>query len=259
MTRNEVPVLDLRQVRKTFPDGFEAVRGVDLTVERGTLTALAGTSGCGKTTTLKLINRLEDASGGSVLFEGRDVADMDKVELRRQIGWVMQGDGLFPHFTIEENLAVVPRLLGWQNDRIASRNRELLELVHMDDAAFAGRYPGELSGGQRQRIGFARALAVRPDLLLMDEPFSALDPLTRDSLQRDFMNLQRELGFTAVMVTHDMAEALIMADQIAVMSEGAIIQSGTPAELLGTPADSYVEQLLETPRRQMRAIRELGA
>jgi osmoprotectant transport system ATP-binding protein len=252
-------VLDLKQVRKTFPDGFEAVRGVDLTVERGALIALAGRSGCGKTTTLKLINRLEEASGGSILFGGRDVASMDRVELRRRIGWVMQGDGLFPHFTIEENIGIVPRLLSWDPDQVAARIRELLELVHLDDPALAGRYPGELSGGQRQRVGFARSLAGKPELLLMDEPFSALDPLTRDALQQDFKALQAELGFTAVMVTHDMAEALILADRIAIMREGRIVQTGSPSSLLAAPADAGIERLLETPRRQMRAIAELEA
>lgn len=252
-------MLDIRGVSKTFPGGVEAVRNVSLQVQRGELLALAGESGCGKTTVLKMINRLEDASGGSIVYEGRDVADLDPVKLRREIGWVMQGDGLFPHLTVRENVAIIPRLLGWEAADIRARTGEMLQLVQLPAAEYAGRYPGELSGGQRQRVGFARALAGKPDLILMDEPFSALDPITRDTLQQEFRTLQAELGFSAVMVTHDMAEALIMADQIAVMHEGEIIQQGTPRELLEHPATDYVSGLLETPRRQMRAIRELEA
>ncbi len=244
---------------KTYPGGVEAVRDVSLTLERGQLLALTGESGCGKTTLLKLINRLEDASGGLILYEGEDVAGLDPVQLRRRIGWVMQGDGLFPHLTVRENVALIPGLLGWGTDRTTGRVDALLDLVGLPAADYAERYPSELSGGQRQRVGFARALAGEPDLILMDEPFSALDPITRDSLQQEFRDLQARLGFSAVMVTHDMAEALIMADQIAVMQDGAILQQGTPVDLLESPASAYVTGLLETPRRQMRAIRELGA
>lgn len=259
MASDSTPVLELRGVSKIYPGPVEAVAGVDLSVARGELVALAGESGCGKTTTLKLINRLEEPSGGCVVYEGNDTADLDPVSLRRGMGWVMQGDGLFPHFTVAENIAVVPRLLGWDTARIELRLRELMQLVRLDLAEFRDRLPGELSGGQRQRVGFARALAASPDLLLLDEAFSALDPITRDGLQQDFKHLQRELGFSAVMVTHDMAEALILADRIVVMRDGKIVQSGTPRELLARPADDYVEHLLETPRRQMAAIRELGA
>ncbi|WP_203292063.1 ATP-binding cassette domain-containing protein [Maricaulis parjimensis] len=253
------PVLDIRSVGKTYPGGVEAVREVSLTLERGQLLALTGESGCGKTTLLKLINRLEDASGGLILYEGEDVASLDPVQLRRRIGWVMQGDGLFPHLTVLENVAIIPRLLDWNPERTRSRVADLLDMVGLPSAEYAERYPVELSGGQRQRVGFARALAGEPDLILMDEPFSALDPITRDGLQQEFRALQADLGFSAVMVTHDMAEALIMADQIAVMQDGAILQQGTPVELLQSPASDYVSGLLETPRRQMRAIRELGA
>ncbi|GLK51621.1 ATP-binding cassette domain-containing protein [Maricaulis virginensis] len=253
------PVLDIRAVCKTYPGGVEAVRRVSLQVGRGELLALAGESGCGKTTVLKMINRLEDASGGLIFYEGEDIAGRDPVALRREIGWVMQGDGLFPHLTVRENVAIIPRLLGWTADEIGDRVVEMLDLVRLPIIEYADRYPAELSGGQRQRVGFARALAGRPDLLLMDEPFSALDPITRDTLQQEFRSLQAELGFSAVMVTHDMAEALIMADRIAVMADGEIVQHGTPSELLANPASDYVSGLLETPRRQMRAIRELGA
>lgn len=253
------PILELRTVSKTYAGGVEAVAGVSVSLSRGELIALAGESGCGKTTTLKLINRLEDASGGSVMFDGVDVMARDPVELRRSIGWVMQGDGLFPHFSVAENIAVVPRLLGWDDARIELRLRELMALVRLDAETYRDRSPSELSGGQRQRIGFARALAANPDLLLLDEAFSALDPITRDGLQQDFKSMQAELGFAAVMVTHDMAEALILADRILVMRDGAVVQSGSPRELLSDPADDYVAQLLETPRRQMSAIAELEA
>ncbi|WP_417480891.1 ATP-binding cassette domain-containing protein [Maricaulis sp.] len=252
-------VLEARQVTKTYPGDVQAVAGVDLTLQRGQLLALAGTSGCGKTTMLKLINRLEETSGGSILYEGADIATLDAVQLRRSMGWVMQGDGLFPHYTVAENVAIVPRLLGWDAAAIEARVREMLELVRLDTHEFADRYPDALSGGQRQRVGFARALAGKPDLLLMDEPFGALDPITRDGLQQDFMALQARLGFSALMVTHDMAEALIMADTVAVMRAGLIVQQGTPAQLLNSPADDYVAALLETPRRQMRRIAELEA
>lgn len=259
MIEPSTTVLEARQVTKTYPGDIRAVAGVDLSLQRGQLLALAGSSGCGKTTMLKLINRLEETSGGSVLYEGQDIATLDPVVLRRSMGWVMQGDGLFPHYTVAGNVAIVPRLLGWDEAAITARVREMLELVRLDYSEFAGRYPDALSGGQRQRVGFARALAGEPDLLLMDEPFGALDPITRDGLQQDFMALQAQLGFSALMVTHDMAEALIMADRVAVMRDGLIVQSGTPGELLKSPADDYVAALLETPRRQMRRIAELEA
>ncbi|MBR9824894.1 MAG: ATP-binding cassette domain-containing protein [Alphaproteobacteria bacterium] len=251
------PVLELRRVEKTYAGGVEAVRGVDLTVDRGKLLALTGASGCGKTSLLKLINRLEDRSNGEILFEGRDTLEHDAIALRRQIGWVMQGNGLFPHYTVRQNIAVLPKLLGWDAEQVRARVDELMHLVQLEPSEFCERYPAELSGGQRQRVGFARALAGKPDLVLLDEAFSALDALTRDALQQDFMRLQSELGFSAVMVTHDMAEALIMADEIAVMRDGLIVQRGTPKDLLTAPADDYVAHLLETPRRQMRAIKEL--
>jgi osmoprotectant transport system ATP-binding protein len=254
LTADLSPLLELRQVSKAYRAGENAVSEVSVSFQRGKLTVLAGESGCGKTTTLKMMNRLEDVSGGSILFDGMDIAQIDAVTLRRSMGWVIQGDGLFPHFTVAENIAIIPKLLGWDPARTELRIRELLDLVKLDRSAHGDRYPSELSGGQRQRVGFARGLAGQPNLLLMDEPFSALDPITRDALQQDFKDLQSLLGFTAIMVTHDMAEALIMADEIVVMRDGRVVQTGTPTQLLASPADSYVERLLETPRRQYRAI-----
>lgn len=251
-------VLDVRNVAKTYAGGIEAVRGVSLSVTRGKLLALAGASGCGKTSLLKMINRLEETSGGSIVFGGQDIAALDPVVLRRRIGWVMQGDGLFPHLSVRQNVGLIPRLSGQDGARIELRVREMLDLVRLDPREFGDRMPGELSGGQRQRVGFARALAGEPELVLMDEPFSALDPITRDGLQQDFKSLQADLGFAAVMVTHDMAEALIMADEVAVMRAGQIVQQGTPHTLMTAPADHYVSGLLETPRRQMQAIAELA-
>lgn len=251
-------VLDVRNVAKTYAGGIEAVRGVSLSVTRGKLLALAGASGCGKTSLLKMINRLEETSGGSIVFGGQDTAALDPVVLRRRIGWVMQGDGLFPHLSVRQNVGLIPRLSGQDGARIELRVREMLDLVRLDPREFGDRMPGELSGGQRQRVGFARALAGEPELVLMDEPFSALDPITRDGLQEDFKSLQADLGFAAVMVTHDMAEALIMADEVAVMRAGQIVQQGTPHTLMTAPADDYVSGLLETPRRQMQAIAELA-
>ncbi|GGG97747.1 hypothetical protein GCM10007420_11880 [Glycocaulis albus] len=252
-------VLDVQALTKVFPGGAKAVDAASFTVGEGALLALVGESGCGKTTTLKMINRLLEPTAGTVSFRGEDVAGLDPVHLRRRMGWVMQGDGLFPHFTVAENIAVTPRLAGWDAERTRERIRALLELVQLDPSEFENRYPAELSGGQRQRVGLARALAAEPPLLLMDEPFGALDPITRDSLREDVQALRARLGFAAVMVTHDMAEALLLADQIAVMRAGRIIQLGTPSELLSDPADPYVETLLATPRREAERVAALSA
>ena len=251
-------VLDVQALTKTFPGGTKAVDAASFTVRESALLALVGESGCGKTTTLKMINRLLEPSSGTVSFKGEDVAGLDPVMLRRRMGWVMQGDGLFPHFTVAENIAVTPRLAGWNAERTRQRIGVLLELVQLDPAEFAHRYPAELSGGQRQRVALARALAPEPPLLLMDEPFGALDPITRDSLREDVQALRARLGFAAVLVTHDMAEALLLADEIAVMRDGRIVQIGAPADLLLRPADPYVETLLATPRREAERVAALS-
>jgi osmoprotectant transport system ATP-binding protein len=230
-----------------------AVEAVSFTVAEGELLALVGTSGSGKTTTLKMINRLIEPSAGRVRLDGRDATQIEAHALRRRIGYVFQGVGLFPHLTVAENVAVPLRLAGWARERIAARVAELLALVELD-AGYAGRRPAELSGGQQQRVGVARALAAAPRVMLLDEPFGALDPLTRDRLQQTFLDLRRRLHLTALFVTHDMTEALLLADRIGVMRGGRLVQIGTAAELMRAPADAHVAQLLDTPRRQARVV-----
>jgi osmoprotectant transport system ATP-binding protein len=233
-----------------------AVDGVSFRVEAGELLALVGASGSGKTTTLKMINRLVEPSAGRVLVEGQDTTTIETHRLRRRIGYVFQGVGLFPHMSVGENVAVPLRLAGWEGERARARVTELLALVELDPQ-FALRQPSDLSGGQQQRVGVARALAVSPRLMLLDEPFGALDPLTRDRLQQSFLELRRRLELTAVLVTHDMAEALLLADRVGVMFDGRLVQIGSPSELLRAPADEHVALLLATPRRQARLLDEL--
>ena len=233
-----------------------AVDVVSFRVEAGELLALVGSSGSGKTTTLKMINRLVTPSAGRVLVDGEDAATLETHLLRRSIGYVFQGVGLFPHMSVGENVAVPLRLAGWEGERARARVTELLELVELDPQ-LAPRQPSELSGGQQQRVGVARALAMSPRLMLLDEPFGALDPLTRDRLQQSFLELRRRLDLTAVLVTHDMAEALLLADRVGVMNSGRLVQIGSPAELLRAPADDHVALLLATPRRQARRLDEL--
>jgi osmoprotectant transport system ATP-binding protein len=249
VTKNAIEVVDLG---KSYGDR-EVVCGVSFEARAGELLALVGGSGSGKTTILKTLNRLIEPSRGRVVVDGKETSSIDPVQLRRSIGYVFQGIGLFPHFTIEENIAVTPSLLGWPREKTAARVAELLELVELD-AAVRARYPGELSGGQQQRVGVARALAAEPRLMLLDEPFGALDPLTRDRLGESFTAIRKKLELTAVLVTHDMSEALILADRIAVLDRGRLLQIGTPHELLTSPKSDYVERLLDTPRRQARAL-----
>ncbi|MDF1702016.1 MAG: ATP-binding cassette domain-containing protein [Planctomycetota bacterium] len=251
-------MLELAHVRKSYDGGQTwAVEDISFRAEPGELIVLLGGSGCGKTTTLKMINRLVEPTSGVISIDGRDILELDPVVLRRTIGYVIQGAGLFPHMTIGANVAVVPKLLGWDEDRTQARVTELLELVGLDPAEFAGRLPRELSGGQRQRIGVARALAAKPSIMLLDEPFGALDPVTRDNIQGEFKRIQAEVGFAAVLVTHDMTEALLMATRIVVIRDGIVAQEGTPEELLNSPADAFVETLISTPRRQAHQLEEL--
>jgi osmoprotectant transport system ATP-binding protein len=249
----------LEGVSKSFDGGQRfPVRDVNLCVPERKLLVLLGGSGSGKTTTLKMINRLIEPTAGRILIEGRDVRQVDAVTLRRGIGYVLQGIGLFPHMTVADNIAVVPRLLGWPREKTEKRIDELLELVHLDPGQYRTRLPRQLSGGQQQRVGFARALAAGPRVMLLDEPFGALDPVTRDSLREDFLQIRRRLGLTAVMVTHDMTEALLSADLIAVMNEGRLVQMGDPHELLTRPADDFVATLMATPKRQADRLEALA-
>ena len=247
--------LELLHIGVSYDGGRTfAVDDVSLAVEQGELVALVGESGCGKTTTLKTINRLVEPTRGRVKIEGEDTAGRDRVELRRSIGYVFQGIGLFPHLSIADNVGVVPRLLGWEHERIARRVAELLELVRLDPTEVATRMPAELSGCQQQRVGFARALAAGPSLMLLDEPFGALDPITRDGLRSEFADLQKELRFTAVLVTHDMTEALLMADRIIVMREGLIVGEGVPSDLMRHAEDPHVARLMAWPARQAEQL-----
>jgi osmoprotectant transport system ATP-binding protein len=256
-SRSDNTVLRVEGLTKRYSSGVLAAIGVNLVASAGERIAIVGESGSGKTTTLKAINRLIEPSAGTILFQGRDVMAFAAHDLRREVGWVMQGDGLFPHLTAAQNIAVTPRLLNWDPARIVARIDELLELVRLDPADFRHRLPHQMSGGQRQRIAIARALAVEPPLLLLDEAFSALDPVTRAGLQDDFVALQHRLQFAAVMVTHDMAEALLLADSILVMKDGKVVQTGSPSDLVNRPADPYVTELLSAPARQARAVAAL--
>jgi len=237
-------MIELRDVRKVYPDGHVALRGLSLEVPAASTVALLGPSGCGKTTTLKLVNRLVAPTSGTILVDGKDVAGVDPIQLRRAIGYVVQEAGLFPHLTAQENVEVVPRLLGWPPERRRRRAQELFALVGLDFPLHSPRYPAELSGGQRQRVGLARALAADPPLVLMDEPFGALDPLNRRRLQREFLQLKARLHKTVILVTHDVEEAFLLADRVAVLSEGALAQVGTPDEIRAAPASDFVTSFL---------------
>jgi osmoprotectant transport system ATP-binding protein len=250
-------MIELADLVKRFPGSeHPAVDRLTLTIPEGEVCVLIGPSGCGKTTTMRIVNRMIEPDGGRVTVAGRNVMDVDPVELRRHIGYVIQQIGLFPHWSIANNVATVPRLLGWDKARIDIRVRELLTMVRLEEGEFGGRFPQELSGGQRQRVALARALAVRPHILLLDEPFGALDPVTREAVAADVREIHHKLGLTTLMVTHDMTEALLMADRIAVMRDGHLVQVGTPRELVAHPADDFVAQLIETPRRRARALAE---
>ena len=250
-------VITLEHVSKAYPAAVHAVRDVSLAVEPESLLVLLGESGSGKTTTLKMINRLVEPSSGRITVAGEDVRALDPIDLRRRIGYAFQGIGLFPHLDVAANIATVPRLLRWPAPAIAARVDELLEMVGLS-AEFRGRYPRELSGGEQQRVGVARALAARPQVVLMDEPFGALDPITRDELQAELKMLQQSLGLTIVLVTHDVTEALLLADRVAVMHDGVIVGHDTPTRLLASPPHDYVRALMEMPQRQAGRLAQMA-
>ncbi|MGI8692313.1 MAG: ABC transporter ATP-binding protein [Geodermatophilaceae bacterium] len=251
----------LEQVTKRYPDGSTAVDALDLDIQAGELCVLVGPSGCGKTTTMKMINRVIEPTSGHIFLGDEDVTKVDPVQLRRRIGYVIQQVGLFPHQNIRANVATVPRLLGWDKSKTAARTDELLELVGLPPKTFGNRYPHQLSGGQRQRVGVARALAADPVVLLMDEPFSAVDPIVRERLQTEFLRLQEAVRKTIVFVTHDIEEAVRLGDRIAVLSEGAKLeQYDTPANLLGSPANDFVADFVGSDRGLKRlAVTTIGA
>ncbi|MFE4706223.1 betaine/proline/choline family ABC transporter ATP-binding protein [Peribacillus simplex] len=240
-------MLKIENVSKIYKGGKKAVKNISLDIKKGEFICFIGPSGCGKTTTMKMINRLIEPSEGKILINGENIMDKDPVELRRQIGYVIQQIGLFPHMTILENITLVPKLLKWNVQKKKERALELLQLVDMGPE-YLERYPYELSGGQQQRIGVLRALASNPPLILMDEPFGALDPITRDALQEEFKNLQRTLDKTIVFVTHDMDEAIKLADRIVILKAGEIVQVGTPDEILRNPANEFVEEFIGKDR-----------
>src|SRR5919205_789850 len=242
-------MIRLDSLTKRWDNGQLAVDSLDLDIAEGEICMLIGPSGCGKTTTLKMINRLIEPSGGRIFLGGDDVTGADPVELRRRIGYVIQHVGLFPHLTVADNVATVPRLLRWDKERTRRRVDELLDLVGLEPRQFGGRYPHQLSGGQRQRVGVARALGVDPPVLLMDEPFGAIDPIARDRLHREFQRLQAEVGKTVVFVTHDVDEAVRLGDRIAVLRQGGVLeQYASPAEVLGRPASPFVADFMGADR-----------
>ena len=246
-------VIQLRKVSKSFDGGTSwAIQDVTLTLQPGEWLVLLGSSGSGKSTLLKTINRLVDNFGGTVEVGNRDIRQMDPVELRRSIGYVFQETGLFPHWTVGANVAAVPRLLGWTEEKQRKRAHELLDLMGLEPSVYASRYPSQLSGGQRQRVGVARALASDPDYLLMDEPFGALDGVNRYALQQQMLALKKTLGKTVLFVTHDLFEAMTLADRLGVMHEGKLEQMGTAAELRARPATDFVRELFQRPLEQLR-------
>lgn len=235
-------------MNKIYDDGFQALKNIDLQFEKGKINVLIGPSGCGKTTTMKLLNRLVDFSAGQIQIDGKNIKQFNPIELRRQMGFVIQNIGLFPHMTIYNNVATVPKLLKWDKEKIRKRVIELLEMVNLDPDTYMNRYPSELSGGQQQRIGVIRALAAEPSTILMDEPFSALDPISREQLQDELLRLQSEINKTIIFVTHDMDEAIKIADQIILMKDGTVVQKGSPEEILTNPANNFVKEFIGEKR-----------
>lgn len=236
-------MIELKNVKKSFKS-TEILKGINLTVDKGELVVLIGPSGCGKTTTLKMLNKLIKPTSGEIYINGEAIGKKNTIELRRNIGYVIQQTGLFPHMTVADNIGLIPYLKGWDDEKIEKRVKELLEMVGMNPEEYMNRYPNELSGGQQQRIGVARAFAIDPEVILMDEPFSALDPITRSQLQDELFNLQQKLKKTIVFVTHDMDEALKIADRICIMKDGVVVQYDTPENILKSPAHDFVKEFV---------------
>ncbi len=237
-------VIQFNQVSKSYEDGTKAVDSLHLEIKKGEFFVLIGPSGCGKTTTMKMINRLIETTEGSIVIDGKDIQQYNINELRWDIGYVLQQIALFPHMTIAENIAVVPEMRKWSKEKIKARVDELLQMVGLDPDVYRDRMPDELSGGQKQRIGVVRALAANPKIVLMDEPFSALDPLSREQLQKDIVQLQKKIQKTIVFVTHDMQEALSLGDRICIMKEGKVVQLDTPEEIIRNPKNEFVEEFI---------------
>lgn len=244
------------QVSKSYDGVSKAIDTISFEVLQGEILVLLGSSGCGKSTILKMINRLIDPTSGAIYLDGKDLREQNPVPLRRSIGYVFQGIGLFPHMSVEENVGIVPRMLSWPEPKIRERCRELLELVGLPIENFAERFPDELSGGQQQRVAVARALASDPNFLLMDEPFGALDAITRDFLQQEFLDLKKRLAKTVVFVTHDIVEAFILGDRIAILNEGRLEQIAPAKEILQQPATAFVRELLAKPVKRLKAFQD---
>ncbi|HLQ96032.1 MAG TPA: ABC transporter ATP-binding protein [Pseudogracilibacillus sp.] len=241
-------MIEFKSVYKRYKGGNDVLKDINLICEKGEITVFIGPSGCGKTTTMKLINRLIEPTKGNILINGKDTNEINPVELRRDIGYVIQNVGLFPHMNIARNVAAVPNLLKWDKEKTKSRSDELLRMVNLEPEQYRSRYPSELSGGQQQRVGVIRALAAEPEVILMDEPFSALDPISREQLQEELIQLQKEINKTIVFVTHDMDEALKIADKIVMMKDGEIIQAASPEQILRKPANEFVKDFIGKKR-----------
>lgn len=251
------PAISFENVSKRY-GAAPVLDRVSLDIREREFVAVVGPSGSGKSTLLRMINRLAEPSEGTVRFDGEDVRSADAVGLRRRIGYVFQGIGLFPHMTVAENIAITPKLLGWTDPQMAARVDELIDLVRLDKQKHRDRFPSQLSGGEAQRVGVARALAAKPKIVLMDEPFGAVDPLTRDALGEDYRRLHDDLGLTTVMITHDTLEAVLLADRIVVLNGGRIAADGTPHQLMNRPQDEYVRELMATPRRHAERLSALA-
>jgi osmoprotectant transport system ATP-binding protein len=250
-------MIKLININKFFPPDVHAIRDLSLDVRKGETLVLLGSSGCGKTTILKMINRIIEPSSGTILIEDKNILEQDPIEVRRSMGYVIQEIGLFPHMNIKDNVSVVLKLKGVAEEEQGRRANEVLELVGLDPPQYLSRYPDELSGGQQQRIGVARALAANPSLLLMDEPFSAVDAVTREVLQQELLKLKESLHKTIIFVTHDIFEAFTLADRIAVLHEGSLQQVGTKEEITSSPETEFVEKLLMKPKKQLSAFQGL--